>query len=545
MAKMTGGQAVVEALKVHSVDPVFGIVSIHTLHLFNALYDAQDGLRYIGGRSELGCGFMADGYARSTGRPGVLFTSCGPGAANSMHAMGEAYHSGSTVLQITTNIEKEMIGKGRGVLHEPKEQLQMFRSVTDWNALVTSVESIPDYIGEAFLHFKTKRPRPIELEIPTDLLSETADVEVVPPREVHPPAGEEALVERAVRDLLKAKRPLIWVGEEVTFTGGTQELIRLAETLGAPVVTSNGAKGLFPEDHPLSLGQALGERIWGRNPIHDFIPTCDLLLAVGSSLSFRSTVAIKLRLPENLIHISLNKEAIGKNFPATVGMVGNTRLVVQQMLTLLEGKDGYKGDALKREVQHIQQQIHKGLQEQWPNEVYALEAIRSVLPRETIICWDTTIPASRASRAFPIYEPNTFMNPYGWVGIGFGFPAALGAKAGNPHRPVVCFTGDGGFQYCMAELATAAHYGLNITVVMFNDNAWGVLKAHQQDNFRGRFLGTDLTNPDFLKLVDSYGFQGVRVKTVKELLLALEDAVRSPRLSFIEVPIPQGFSELL
>lgn len=544
MAKITGGQAVVEALKAQGVNLVFGIISVHTLHLFDALYDVQTSLRHIGGRTELGCGFMADGYARSTGEPGVLLTSSGPGAANSMHSIGEAYHSGSPILQITTNIEKEFIGSRRGVIHEPKEQLRMFRSVTDWNALITSVTSIPDHIDEAFLRFKTRRPRPIELEIPTDLLGEVADVETGLPKKVQPPEGDEALVERAVNELLKAKRPLIWVGEEVTFTEGTEELITLAETLSAPVVTADGAKSLFPEDHPLSLGQVLGGHIWGRNLVHEFISTCDLVLAMGTILPYRSTVAVGLQLPEKLVHITLDGEIIGKNYPASVGIVGNACLVGQQILAMLEGKDVYKGDALKREVQQMREQVRKDLQEQWPNEVYTLEAIRGVLPRETITCWDITVPTSRASRAFPTYKPRTFMHPHGWVGIGFAFPAALGAKAGNPDIPVVCFTGDGSFQYCMSELATAAQYGLNITVVMFNDDAWGALKVRQEAMFHGRLLGSDLINPDFVKLVDSYGFQTTRISRVKELTSALERAIDHPQLSFIEVRIPRGFSEL-
>ena len=201
---------------------------------------------------------MADGYARVGGRPGVIVTSAGPGAADSMGSLGEAYHSGSPVLEITTNVEKELINSGRGVTHEPKDQLSMFRSVTDWNALINSVESIPDHVQEAFERFRTRRPRPIELEIPTDLLGEEADVELIPPRDIQVPQGDSNMIERAVETLIMARRPVILVGEEVQHCGGTDEVIALAEALGAPVVSGDGGKGAFPEDHPLSLGQALG-----------------------------------------------------------------------------------------------------------------------------------------------------------------------------------------------------------------------------------------------------------------------------------------------
>ena len=176
MARMTGGQAIAESLKAQGVDTLFGIIAVHTLDLFDALFDNQDSLRFIGGRLELGCGYMADGYYRATGRPGVLLTSTGPGAADSVGALGEAYFSSSAVLEITTNVEREFINGGRLATHETKDQLGMFQAVTDWNAMIGQIESIPDHLAQAFQRFQSRRPRPIELEIPTDLLGEQADV---------------------------------------------------------------------------------------------------------------------------------------------------------------------------------------------------------------------------------------------------------------------------------------------------------------------------------------------------------------------------------
>ena len=535
---------VVDRLKVHGVDLVFGIISIHTLDLFDALYNQRARVRHLGGRTELACGFMADGYARSSGRPGILFTSSGPGAANSIHSMGEAYHSSSLVLQITTDIEREYLGRNLGITHEAKDQLQMFHSVTDWNFQIEDLASIPRQIDEAFNRFKTRRPRPIELEIPTDLLAEEGKATDSPIPQANPPGATEAQIEQVVEAIGRSRRPLIWAGEEMGFTGGTTELIRLAETLGAPVVTADGAKDTFPEDHPLSLGPAVGERIWGRNPVHGFIPDCDLVLAFGAALPYRTTVGIGVEIRGEIVQVVLDPHLLGRNYPLSVGVVANSRVVVNQLLHALGDRDQTKGDAYITEIGRLQRLIAEDLKEQWPNEVRAMEAIRSVLPRQTITCWDTTIPTSRASRAFSVYQPRTFMNPYGWVGIGFSFPAALGAKAANPDVPVVCFSGDGGFQYCLAELATAAQYNLNVTIVMFNDDAWGVLKGFQERSFGGRFIGTNLLNPDFTKLVEAYGFSGTRVETVQELVSALEKAVAAPELTFIEVRTPRGFGAL-
>ena len=284
MPKLTGGQTVIESLKAQGVDTVFGIISIHNLDIFDSLFGSQDSLDFVGGRLELGCGFMADGYSRATGKPGVLITSTGPGAADSVGAMGEAYFSGSPLLQITTNVEQEFIGSGKLATHETKNQLGMFEAVTDWNASIPQVESIPDNINDAFERFQTRRPRPIELEIPTDLLGTEVDVELSSPRQAEIPKGDPAKVEQALQMLLKAKRPVIFVGEEVNMLGGTQQIIELAEKLGAAVVTGDGAKGAFPEDHPQSLGQSMGRRIWGENPLQEWMGTCDLAIVLGSIL---------------------------------------------------------------------------------------------------------------------------------------------------------------------------------------------------------------------------------------------------------------------
>ena len=540
MARMTGGQAVVESLKRQGVDTVFGIISVHTLDLYDALFDSQESLRFIGGRHELGCGFMADGYARATGKPGVLFTSTGPGAADSVGAIGEAYFSSSPVLEITTNVELDFLDAGRLTTHETKDQPGMFRAITGWNAMIRQVESIPDHLVEAFQRFQTRRPRPIELEIPTDLLGQQAEVEVLEPRTPDIPQGDPAMVERGLETLLRAKRPVIFVGEEVQSLGGTEEVVRLAEMLGAPVVTGDGAKGTFPEDHPLSLGQALGRRIWGDNPLLEWLGTCDVAVVLGSALTYRTTAGLGLKLPETLIHVLLDGETIGKNYTTTIPIEADSRAVLRQWLNVMGDRDVYKGDAYKAEVQSLRAEIYENLKEQWGNEVRTFEAIREVTPRDTIFSLDPTIATSRASRCLPIYGPRTFMHPHGWAGLGFAFPAALGAKAGKPETPVICITGDGGFQYNLQELATAAQYGIHPIVLMFNDNAWGVLKKYQQDRFNGRVMATDLVNPDFVKLFDSYGFEGTRVSSVKELTRALESALADGRTQLIEAQIPDG-----
>ena len=545
MPKLTGGQTVIESLKAQGVDTVFGIISIHNLDLFDSLFGSQDSMQFIGGRLELGCGFMADGYARATGKPGVLCTSTGPGAADSVGAIGEAYFSGSPILEITTNVEQEFLGSGKLATHETKDQLGMFEAVTDWNASIPQVESIPDNITEAFDRFQTRRPRPIELEIPTDLLGTEADVEMLTARQPDIPKGDPNQVEKALQVLLKAKRPAILVGEEVQQLGGTQQIVELAEKLGAAVVTSDGAKGAFPEDHAQSLGQIMGKRIWGENPVQDWLGTCDLVVVLGSILPQRSTSGIGLQLPKEMVHVLLDGEAIGKNYPVTVPIVANSQAVVQQWLGAIGDQDVHKGKAFQEDISAIRSNMRERLEDTWSNELRVYETVREVTPRNTIFSLDPAVAASRATRCLEIYEPRTYMHPHGWLGLGFAFPAAVGAKVGKPDSPVVCVTGDGGFQYNFQELATCAQYGIHPVVLMFNDNAWGVLKGFQGDRFgENRRFATELVNPDFVKIFESYGFEGTKVNTVKELGKALENAIASGKTHLVEVQTPDGFGAL-
>ncbi|MQG60746.1 MAG: hypothetical protein FI683_05220, partial [SAR202 cluster bacterium] len=229
MVKVSGARAIIESLKLHDVDTIFGIISIHTLDIYDILASEQDELKFIGGRQELGVGFMADGYARVSGKPGILLTSTGPGAADSIGAIGEAYFSASPVLEITTNVEQEFMGKGMLPTHDVKDQSAMFSAVTDWNANIGQVDAIPDHFVEAFQRFVSKRPRPIELEVPTDLLAVESDVELLPPVEPDIPQASEDQLKTVTSMLKESKRPIIFVGEEMQMMGGTTELIEFAE----------------------------------------------------------------------------------------------------------------------------------------------------------------------------------------------------------------------------------------------------------------------------------------------------------------------------
>ena len=541
MPLMTGGKAVVECLKAHDVDTIFGIISTHTMHIYDALYHEQRNIRFIGGRHEHALGFMADGYSRVTGKPGIMFTSGGPGAADSMGSMGEAYHASSKLLQVTANAEKDLIDSGKGAIHEAKDQLGMFRSVTGWNALIDNLEAMPDYFLEAFQRFESGRPRPIELEVPTDLFDKQADIEVIPPRDVTNPVPDPVAIENAVIALKNARRPIIWVGRGVMLADATDELRQLAENLGAPVTCATTGKGAFPDDHPLGLGVGEFGGIRGDSPLGDFLYNSDLLLIIGSTMAYHRTIQQGLTLPKNIVQIDADPAEIGKNYPASVGIVADAKVALQQIITQLESKPKATQAGYSREIADLKKGIHQSLVDQYPNETRTLEGIRSVLDRDAIVVGDATVPNYRASRCMPFYEPNTYLGPNSWAGLGFGFPAGLGAKVGQPDKQVVVITGDGGFQYNIQELGTALQYGISPVVLVFNDNAWGVLKGVQKETFDGRYIGTDLRNPDFIKLAEAYGAPATRVHNLDELTTTLADALDGNTLHLIEVATPHGF----
>ncbi len=545
MVQLNGGQALIKCLGAQGVDTIFGIISTHMMDVYDALFDHQDAIRFISARHEHAAGFMADGYARVTGRPGICFTSTGPGAANSMGSIGEAYFGSSPVLTITSTAEEELYGRGLGESHETKDQLGMFTSVTQSNHHISHPEEIPDRIYEAFQRFQTHRPRPIEIEVPVDIQGQVAEMEIPQHHQLPPPEGDAVLVERAAQLLLSGKRVGIWAGNGVHRSGATPELIQLAESLGIPVFTTAAGKGAIPDDHSLGLGVFSALPGWRpgppEDPLRSFIDSLDTILVVGSSLPYNLTKNASVQLPTNLIHVDIDSESIGKNYKPAVGVVGDAKVVLGQLDAAVKGKPSQLVAGFDREIGELKNKILKHHREVMPNQIETMEAIRSVTARDAIFIGDVTVAIHWGSiPCLPVYEPRTHIIP-AWGGLGFGFPAAAGAKAGLPDRQVICLTGDGGFQFNIQELGTCVEYGLNPVVMVLNDNAWGVLKKRQRDYYNGRFIATNLRNPDFVKLAESYGANGVRVTSVKELVPALESALKSSTLTLIDVQTPNGF----
>ena len=526
MARMSGGEALVRALEAEGVELLFGLPGNQILSIYDALINST--IRHLVVRHELSSAYMADGYARVTGRVGVALTISGPGAANTLSAMQEAYNASSPILLITGQVDSHLIGKGKWALHDAKDQLMIFSGVTGWNGRVERVEEIPAAIHDALATIRNGRPCPAHLELPRDILSQKEEVEIGRARPVKRRRAEAEKIGEAARLLKESKRPCIYAGGGVISAGAWEELRELAERIQAPVFTSIKGKGALPDDHPLAIGHRGADAI-----AQEFLLKCDCLLVVGTRFDFIATDAWALKLPSPLIQIDIDEREIGNNYPATLGLVGEAKGVLRELLKQLEGE---VRPSRSREVARLKERLDEEGRSRNRSVMRLLEAIRSAIGEDTITVWDVTIPAYWALKYFPVTRPKSFLFPTGSGGMGFALPAALGAKAALPDRGVVAVCGDGSFLATCQELATAMRYGLGITILIFNNNSYGAIKERQEKLF-GRSVDVELFNPDLLKLAEAFGARGIRLKSARELKGALKEALASGRLTLLELPI--------
>ena len=540
---MTGGEAVVRSLTAHNVSTVFGIPGTHNLAVYDALREAS-GIRHILARHEQGAAFMADGYARVSGQVGVCLSTTGPAALNTLASLGTAFSDSSPVLCIASQIPAAGIGLDKGFLHECSDQLASFGPVTKWSARADTVAAIPDVMREAFARMQADRPRPAAVEVPCDVLDAFDDVTIPEPAVALRPEADEEQIEQAARLLREARRPVIWAGGGVITSDASAELKQLAERLQAPIFTTVLGKGAIADDHPLAAGSTI------LHPAaREFLDECDLMLAVGTRFTEEETDRWGLRLPDPLIHIDIDREEIDRNYPATVGVVGDARASLRQINAQMQtaSKPGGRPAPLRgatqkqgsweraAEVAGLRQRILSYCQARAPEGVELVQTLRAALPRETIVVSDLTVAAYWCRRLLDIYEPRTNVYPWGFCTLGFGLPAAIGAKVARPESPVVVLCGDGGFLFNCQELAAAVQFNVPIVVLVFNDSAYGVLRPQQEMRYGGAHA-VDLVNPDFIALARAFGVEGCRVTSIEQLGPAVAKAIEADRITLIELP---------
>ena len=532
MPVMSGAQALVRSLARHGVEVVFGLPGVQIMDAFDALYD-EPGIRMILTRHEQATTYMADGYARTTGKPGVALVVPGPGALNATAGLGTAYATSSPVLLVSGQIESYNLGKNRGALHEIGEQLDVFKHLTKWCGRSETVNEIPAMVGNAFREMSSGRPRPVEIEIPWDVLPMTDQVELPEPEGPGRQQPEPALIREAAQLLAGASRPLIWAGGGTRDAAVSPELLELAEALNAPVITTPEGKGAIPENSPLSLGSFY----YAHGPGHIALPQADVILAVGSRMLFTPNVPWGIQPHQKVVQIDADPEELGRNIPTAVGISADAHLGIQALLAELGGSTR-ASQWTETEIAAIRQQADGEIREMAPLQVEIIETIRRELDDDAIMIAGTTDIGYWSHLAYPVLAPRSYLTSSYFATLGYAFPTALGAKVGNPGRQVVATTGDGGFGYASSELATAVQEGINVVTLVFNNEMLGASHNDQQQRYGGRVIGTRLHNPDFARLAEAYGAVGVRLDSHEGLGDALCDALRADRPVVIEVPIP-------
>ena len=533
MPRMTGGEAVVEALKREGVEYLFSIPGVQIMSVYDALYGEKD-LRLVVVRHEQTALYMADGYARVQGRPGVGLVVPGPGVQNTLAALGTAYACSSPVLLVAGQVETRDLGRDGGALHEVNDQLDMVRPVTKWSKRVMRVEEIPGAIREAMRQMATGRPRPTEVEVPWDTMRSSGEVEFPPPQTQAPKDPDQEAVRQAAELLTRAQKPLIWAGGGAIVSDSSPEMKDLAEALGAPVATTAQGKGVIPENHPLSLGGAY----YGFGPVRWAMSEADVVLTVGTRITWQQArPATALRPPQKLIQLDADPSMIGMNYPAEVAIVADAKAALKALVEEVRRRKVPKERWPYAELDQFRKKHQQWLQEKAPLQFEVLKAVREELADDSIFVCGVTNMGYWANLAYEVRRPRTFITSSYFATLGYSFPTALGAKIAAPDRQVICVVGDGGFLYACAELATAVRYGINLVTLVFNDQAFGSTKSDQMVNFQGRVVGTEVNNPDFARLAEVFGAKGLKA-TPEQLGKVLREALGIKKPVVIEVPLP-------
>jgi thiamine pyrophosphate-dependent acetolactate synthase large subunit-like protein len=526
----TGAELAIAMLDAHGVETVFGIPGVHTLALYDALRSSR--IRHVLARHEQGAGFMADGYARASGKPGVAFVITGPGVTNIATATGEAYTDSSPVLVMSSNVPRVYLDQMRGNLHDLKDQLGVMAAVTKWNTRVMRAADVPDALGEAFRRLLTGRPQPVHVEFPLDMLDETAPITDLPePTRQERLQPDPAAIIVAVERIKRARKVVIYCGGGAVQAGAGDHIVALAERLGAPIVTSYMGKGAAPEDHPLVVGA-----LWHPgNEIDAMLHEADCLIVFGSKLGAQATNDFKLPIRGELIRVDVDERELTLNAQPTAPILGDARMAAEGMVELLAGVN-YAHQSFPAD--RITSARADGEATAWhPERRPYVDALRRAIPRDGIAVMDMTQMSYVACGVYPVYEPRTFMFPSGYGTLGFALPAAIGAKIGRPEAAVVAVAGDGGFQFTMSELGTAVQERLGIPIVIFNDSCYSAVKENQAIHRGGRFIGVDLINPDYVDLAHAYRIPGVRAESPEAMEAAISVALTRDLPTIIDVPI--------
>lgn len=527
--KLTGGEALIKQLELEGVTQIFGIPGVQLDYAVDALRRSKQ-IDFKTTRNEQSTSYMADGYARTTGKPGVCMVVPGPGVLNALAGLSTAFACNSRVLCVAGHIHSGAIGKGHGLLHEIKDQSGVFDSVTKWHGCAMSVAEIPGLIRRAFVEMNSGRPGPVAVEVPQDVLMATGEVELIAP-----PAGmdyrlkpDASVVRKAAELLDGAAFPVIYAGGGVMAAHGGAALAKLAERMGIPVVVSENARGVISDRHPLCFSTLEGRVL---------MQQADVVAVVGTRFAETRGPEASWKLDgQTYIYVNADPEACG-GAPRAPGLnvLADAGLALEALHEEIEARQGKRRALDQAKVSKLRALAKAELEGVQPQAGF-VKAIRAALPDNGVFINELTQTGYFARVAFPTYAPYTHISPGHQGTLGYGFPTGLGVAAGNPGRPVVCITGDGGFGWCMQELSTAKKYNLGLVTVVFADGHFANVKNMAMEQF-GEAYQTALGNPDFVAFANSFGVPAVRVSDAGGLETAIKDALAKGGPALIEVAV--------
>jgi thiamine pyrophosphate-dependent acetolactate synthase large subunit-like protein len=531
---LTGAQALIETLQAYNVDTIFGIPGVHTLPIYDAIYHSS-GMRHILARHEQGAGFMAEGYARISGRPGVVCTITGPGVTNVCTAAASAYADSIPLLIISSAPTRASQGQSRGELHEIKDQLGVMQSLVGWTRLVERVEEIPDALHEVFQLMRQGRPRGAYLQIPYDILIQSAEITIPSLAPIEQPLPARELLSEAAAILHRSQQPLIVAGAGVTFSDANTQLLQLAELLQAPILLSSKSHDVLPTQHPLVI--TTNDDL--PPELDAFIATYDAVLVVGSKLGAERTANRRLPFTERLIHIDIDPLEIGHNYPTQIGIAADAKVALEALYQIMQNDPQERLSPYTKldDIRAILYQHTENFQGENLKLLAGVQAALEQLPTDTVVVADMTMLGYAAAQCLPRQRPRTFIHPSEFCTIGSGLPLALGAQVAAPGQAVIVLCGDGGFLLNSSELATAVQEQLPVVIIIFNDATFTRVKKDQYKNYESRYIATDLITPNFMALASAFHAHSIYASTPEELNSAIQNAVLHAGPTVIEVPI--------
>ena len=538
MAKLSGGEALAKSLVREGIEVIFGLPGVQMYGLITGIRD-EPGLRMITARHEFSTTHMADGYARATGKPSVAVVVPGVGLYNAGSGIATAYARSSPVLLLAGEVPRAQIGKGLDGLHEIVDQADLMKPITKYRKSIMRPHEAPSAVNEAFRQMRSGRPRPTFIDMPPEGMVEREEVDLLESAPGDRKTSADSLIEEAAHDILNAKSAIIFAGGGIARSDAFDELKKLAEMTGLPVVNSAGGKGVIPYSHPNSIGTWVG----AIGPIKDMIDGAEVILAIGTRFTPRNPAGTGSKV----IHIDPDDSILGRPHPNKMKLKGDAKATLSKLIKSLESQ-GCDSEMLaeRHAFDKAALEDHREKDRSEDAAYPWLVAIQDAYPDEATGIWGMTQLGYYSRQHFEVDRPWSYIDS-GYMGtLGYAYPTAIGAKVGVPDRPVICIVGDGGFMYASGELSTAVKYGINVVAVVFNDGAYGNVARDLDQDFGGSYEA-DFVNPDFVAMAKAYGGEGFVATSPDELTTALRAAIEADAPSIVEVqlgrlPRPKAWS---